>query len=238
MLLRKSFGNIDCANVAMPLRRSVSTRGRVIIVRYADDFVMGFQEQADAQQMMAALAERLAQFRLALHRDKTRLLEFGKLVAETPTGAPRTTTGDVCVSRLHAVLRVESRRALCGQAEHRVKASDSEAARGPDGDVAPHAHTGAGATWLAEQRVAGGRRLLRSAEQLAAAGELSPGDHAPLVSSASPAESTSPHVGAIQRVASSLPASSCPNHSLARGLSGERWVTLVRSRVRESRSLG
>jgi len=60
--------------------------GRVIIVRYADDFVMGFQYEADARQMVAALAERLAQFRLALHRDKTRLLEFGKLVAERRRG--------------------------------------------------------------------------------------------------------------------------------------------------------
>ena len=118
------------------------------------------------------------------------------------------------------------------------QAGDSEAARGPDGDVTPHAHTGAGATWLAEQRVAGARRLLRFAEQLAAAGQLSPGDHAPLVSSASPAESTSPHVGAVQRVASALPASSCPHHSLARGLSGQPWVTFGKSRVRESRSLG
>ncbi len=47
---------------------------------------MGFQNEADAQQMLAALAERLAQFRLALHRDKTRLLEFGKLVAERRRG--------------------------------------------------------------------------------------------------------------------------------------------------------
>jgi RNA-directed DNA polymerase len=66
--------------------RRQRARGRVIIVRYADDFVMGFQYEADAQQMMAALAERLAQFRLALHRDKTRLLEFGKLVAERRRG--------------------------------------------------------------------------------------------------------------------------------------------------------
>lgn len=57
--------------------RRQRARGRVIIVRYADDFVMRFQDEADAQQMVAALAERLAQFRLALHRDKTRLLEFG-----------------------------------------------------------------------------------------------------------------------------------------------------------------
>ena len=46
----------------------------------------GFQYEADARQMVTALAERLAQFRLALHRDKTRLLEFGKLVAECRRG--------------------------------------------------------------------------------------------------------------------------------------------------------
>ena len=66
--------------------RRQRARGRVIIVRYADDFVMGFQYEADAQAMLAALAERLAQFRRALHRDKTRLLEFGKLVAERRRG--------------------------------------------------------------------------------------------------------------------------------------------------------
>src|SRR5438128_11746626 len=58
------------------------------------------------------------------------------------------------------------------------QAGDSEAARGPDGDVTPHAHTGAGATWLAEQRVEGARGLLRSPEQRAAVEQLSPVGHA------------------------------------------------------------
>lgn len=54
-------------------------RGRVIIVRYADDFVMGFQYESDARRLLADLKERLAKFRLALHEDKTRLIEFGRL---------------------------------------------------------------------------------------------------------------------------------------------------------------
>ena len=58
-------------------------RGRVVIVRYADDFVMGFEKEDDARAMMAALKERLAGFGLALHEDKTRLIEFGRHPALT-----------------------------------------------------------------------------------------------------------------------------------------------------------
>lgn len=56
-------------------------RARVIMVRYCDDFVMGFQSGADAQRMLADLKERMEKFGLALHEDKTRLIEFGKIVA-------------------------------------------------------------------------------------------------------------------------------------------------------------
>ncbi len=55
--------------------------GRVSIVRYADDFVMGFESAADARRMLADLKERLAKFGLSLHEDKTRLIEFGRLPA-------------------------------------------------------------------------------------------------------------------------------------------------------------
>lgn len=62
--------------------RKRHARGRVVIVRYADDFVMGFQYEADARKMVADLRERLATFGLMLHEDKTRLIEFGKLSAQ------------------------------------------------------------------------------------------------------------------------------------------------------------
>jgi RNA-directed DNA polymerase len=55
--------------------------GRVVIVRYADDFVMGFESETDAQRMRADLQQRLAGFGLTLHEDKTRLIEFGRLPA-------------------------------------------------------------------------------------------------------------------------------------------------------------
>jgi group II intron reverse transcriptase/maturase len=55
--------------------------GDVIIVRYADDIVMGFQKEADARRFQADLAERFAKFGLGLHPEKTRLLSFGRRAA-------------------------------------------------------------------------------------------------------------------------------------------------------------
>ena len=55
--------------------------GDVIIVRFADDFVVGFEHQADAQRFLVDLRERFAKFNLELHPDKTRLIEFGRHAA-------------------------------------------------------------------------------------------------------------------------------------------------------------
>lgn len=57
-------------------------RGEVIIVRYADDFVMGFQHESDAVQFRADLQKRLEQFGLEVHPEKTRLLRFGRYAEE------------------------------------------------------------------------------------------------------------------------------------------------------------
>jgi RNA-directed DNA polymerase len=56
-------------------------RGQVIVVRYADDLVMGFQNKADAERFWEDFQERLAKFGLELHPEKTRLLEFGRFAA-------------------------------------------------------------------------------------------------------------------------------------------------------------
>lgn len=56
-------------------------RGKVILVRYADDIVAGFEHKADAEPFLADLHKRLAGFALALHPDKTRLIEFGRFAA-------------------------------------------------------------------------------------------------------------------------------------------------------------
>jgi hypothetical protein len=56
-------------------------RGDMIVVRFADDVVLGFQLRSDAERFWKELAERLSKFRLELHPDKTRLLEFGPVAA-------------------------------------------------------------------------------------------------------------------------------------------------------------
>jgi RNA-directed DNA polymerase len=56
--------------------------GDVIVVRYADDTIVGFQHQQDAERFLNDLKERLAKFALSLHPEKTRLIEFGKFAAE------------------------------------------------------------------------------------------------------------------------------------------------------------
>src|SRR3954466_5788851 len=61
-------------------RRHEAT-GDMIIVRYADDFIVGFQHEADARRFLDAMRARLGAFALSLHPDKTRLLEFGRLAA-------------------------------------------------------------------------------------------------------------------------------------------------------------
>jgi group II intron reverse transcriptase/maturase len=62
-------------------RRKTAT-GDVIIVRYADDFVMGFQHRKEAERFLAQLQERLREYGLELHSDKTRLIQFGRYAGE------------------------------------------------------------------------------------------------------------------------------------------------------------
>ena len=61
-------------------RKQVS--GDVIIVRYADDICMGFQNKSDAERFLRDLRARLSKFNLELHPDKTRLIEFGRFAAD------------------------------------------------------------------------------------------------------------------------------------------------------------
>src|SRR5215468_7180432 len=62
-------------------RRHEAT-GDMIIVRYADDIVVGFEHEADARRFWDAMRKRLEEFSLSLHPDKTRLIEFGRHAAD------------------------------------------------------------------------------------------------------------------------------------------------------------
>jgi len=62
--------------------RKKRARGDVIGVRFADDFVVGFQHRQDGERFLVELRERFTRFGLELHADKTRLIEFGRFAAE------------------------------------------------------------------------------------------------------------------------------------------------------------
>ena len=76
-------------------RKNVAT-GDVIVVRYADDLVVGFQRRAEAERFLEEFRERLAKFGLELHPEKTRLIEFGRFAAldrkQRGEGKPETFT--------------------------------------------------------------------------------------------------------------------------------------------------
>jgi RNA-directed DNA polymerase len=66
---------------AVRWRRREAT-GDMIIVRYADDFIVGFQHESDAQRFLNEMRERLRKFALSLHPGKTRIIEFGRFAVE------------------------------------------------------------------------------------------------------------------------------------------------------------
>ena len=74
--------------------RKRHARGDVIVSRYADDFVVGFQHRRDAERFRRELESRLGRFSLKLHPDKTRLIRFGRFAAksrqERGVGKPET----------------------------------------------------------------------------------------------------------------------------------------------------
>jgi RNA-directed DNA polymerase len=76
--------------------RKKVARGEVIVVRYADDLVLGFQSRADAERFLTEFRERLVRFGLELHSDKTRLIEFGRFAVrnrkQRGEGKPETFT--------------------------------------------------------------------------------------------------------------------------------------------------
>ena len=62
--------------------------GVVILVRYADDVVAGFENEGTAKRFLADLRQRMAKFALSLHPDKTRLIRFGGFAAERQSLRP------------------------------------------------------------------------------------------------------------------------------------------------------
>jgi hypothetical protein len=119
--------------------RKRKARGRVIIVRYADDFVMGFQHDTDAPQMWTDLRERLSSFKLSLHRGEDASHRVRQALIRTTSEARIAAMRDVLVPRLHARLRAKPKRALHREASDRPQAVDPEASRHADRNAATDA---------------------------------------------------------------------------------------------------
>src|SRR3989442_13703208 len=113
-------------------RRREAT-GDMIIVRYADDFIVGFQHEADARRFWDNMRKRFEEFSLSLNPDKTRLIEFGRFAAERRAqrglGKPETfnflgftficernSRGQFLVKRIHGAI-------ACGQRSGRSRRS-------------------------------------------------------------------------------------------------------------------
>ena len=76
--------------------RKSNAHGDMVVVRFADDYIVGFQYENDAKQFLSELRERLAEFGLELAREKTRLIEFGRFAGENrkKRGLPKPETFD------------------------------------------------------------------------------------------------------------------------------------------------
>jgi group II intron reverse transcriptase/maturase len=66
--------------------RKRQANGDVLVVRFADDFVAGFQHRKEAERLWSELQERFSKFGLKLHPEKTRLIEFGRFAAQDRRG--------------------------------------------------------------------------------------------------------------------------------------------------------
>jgi RNA-directed DNA polymerase len=110
--------------------RKKGAQGDVVVVRYADDIILGFQHQTEADRFLENFRERLGTFGLELHPDKTRRIEFGRFAEHNRErrgeGKPETFE----LSSLHAHLREERIRAIHGAAHYDPQTHASQTARG------------------------------------------------------------------------------------------------------------
>jgi RNA-directed DNA polymerase len=139
--------------------RKRHARGDMIIVRFADDFVAGFEHLGDAKQFLADLHRRFGRFGLELHEDKTRLIQFGRFAierrAERVLGMPETFDflgfTHICAKTsagrffLKRITNLEAKAGKAQQGQGPTKAAPTRTPTGPRGMASergprPHSH--------------------------------------------------------------------------------------------------
>ena len=167
-------------------------RGAMIVVRYADDTVVGFEHRADAERFLAELRIRMAEFALELHPDKTRLIEFGRQGRDRSGGARGRQAGDLRLPGLYPYLLAIAAGRLPAGPPHAARPEDGEAAgnqRGPPATLAPERRR---AGRVARGGGAGLLRLPRRAHQHACPLGVPPPCHRPLATRPAPAQPEGP----------------------------------------------
>ena len=168
----------------------------MIIIRFADDFIVGFEHRQDAERFRDELGGRLARFGLELHPGKTRLIEFGRRAARDRAargeGKPETFT---FLGFTH-ICATSKTRAVLDQAENRLETGTGQACRGESRDQAApepaHPRTGT----MAGRRGTRAPGLLRGARQQRRGERLPhPGDTALAQGAAAPQPANPDHLG-------------------------------------------
>ena len=138
---REPFQQIEAiaSRSRSPTSATKSATGDVIVVRYADDMIVGFEHQHEAEQFLADLKARLARFGLTLHPDKTRLIEFGRSAIANWQARGLGKPEVVRLPGVHAFLRDPSKRlGLCAREETGGQANACQTSRDQG---AAHGHT-------------------------------------------------------------------------------------------------
>ena len=146
--------------------RARIARGETIIVRYADDFVVGFQYKRDAERFLCDLKDRLADFLPELHPGKTRLIEFGKFAMANRRARGEAACRDVRLPRVHALLpdHAQGTFRTGAQADREAGQPDPEAHQGRTAQANASQHPrGRQMAWTGRGRMA---TVLRGANQL------------------------------------------------------------------------
>ena len=167
--------------------RKRHARGDVIIVRFADDFIVGFEYREDAERFLDELARQVREVRAGAAPGQDPADRVRAACRPGPGGPGSGQAGDVRLPGLHAHLREVQERAVLGEADHDLETDAGQAESGQRPAQAAHAsaHTGAGP--LAGQRGARAHGLLRRARQLRGGGGLPrPGDPALAEGAAAP----------------------------------------------------
>ena len=179
--------------------------GEAVLVRYCDDFIIGFERREDAQRVAEVLGKRMERFGLRLHPEKTRLIAFERPEAGQ---AQWEGAGHVRISRVHDVLATDLARTLADvvqDAEQRPEAIQSNGLRMVS---APPTPTGRGPARSAQETLGRTLQLLRSERQPSKFGPSGSRHATGLAQMAAPSQPAhASHVGAVQPTVGTLPAS-------------------------------